>query len=394
MRRQIRRLLSLIIALSFIFAGQTTQTGIAAVPKTAAAIFDWKADYSHLSRDYNSIAYGKGLFVTVGDKGIILVSKDLKKWDNIEVNYDQCFDGVFKTVLFNGQIFVAAMERNIFYSKDGYHWDSVKVMGYNDKSSNSIVITLDEGISHGATNRKTFVLSGCGVLLYSKDGKNWTKHPDAHKIHGAAYGEGTVFSNVIYDGKKYISMCEYVNEREGGNKNLIYTSVDGITWNITEYEGPTCVIEYHREFLTYNGSKYYISSYDYNSQQNKYYESDDLKNWKNTETKPRSVFYHINNVTYELGDGIYTFEKGKEILQYKSRSNQTLNSMCSGNGKLAVVGTNGLILFCNAAEKSRKWTLVSNGTFFKGIYSAAANKTCIVAVGQDGQIIKSTDGVK
>ncbi|HEX3030314.1 MAG TPA: stalk domain-containing protein, partial [Clostridia bacterium] len=341
-----------------------------------------------------SIAYGKGLFVTVGDKGIILVSKDLKKWDNIEVNYDQCFDGVFKTVLFNGQIFVAAMERNIFYSKDGYHWDSVKVMGYNDKSSNSIVITLDEGISYGATNGKTFVLSGEGVLLYSKDGRNWTKHPDAHKIHGAAYGEGTVFSNVIYDGKKYISMCEYVNEREGGNKNLIYTSVDGITWDITEYEGPTCVIKYSREFLTYNGSKYYISSYDYNSQQNKYYESDDLKNWKNMETKLRSEFYHINNVAYELGDGIYTFENGKEILQYQAASNQTLNSMCTGNGKVVVVGTNGLILVCNAAEKSRKWTLVSNGTFFKGIYSAAANKTCIVAVGQDGQIIKSTDGVK
>ncbi len=387
MRRQIKRFLSLFIALSFIFAGQTyTQTGVAAAQKASAPIFDWKADYSHLSRDYNSIAYGKGVFVAVGDKGMIMVSKDLKKWDKVEVNYDQYFDGVFKTVLFNGQIFVAAMERNIFYSKDGYHWDSVKVMGYNDKSSKSIVITLDENISYGATNGKTFVLSGFGVLLYSTDGKNWTKHPDAHKTFGAGGGEGTIFSNVIYDGKKYISMCMYVNER-GGSKDLIYTSSDGITWDITEYKGPTC--SFQGEFLTYNGSKYYISC-----KQSEYYESDDLKNWKRMQTELRSVFYHINNVVYELGDGIYTFESGKEILQYQAVSSQTLNSMCYGNGKIVAVGTDGLLLVCNASEKSRKWTLVSNGTFFKGIYSAAASKTCIVAVGNEGQIIKSTDGAK
>ncbi|HEX3029799.1 MAG TPA: hypothetical protein VHT34_10955, partial [Clostridia bacterium] len=346
MKKYIKRALSLILVLSFMYTGQIyAATGDTS--KSSSAIFDWEVDYSHLSRDYNSITYGKGFFVAVGEKGAISVSKDLKNWEGISVSYIPNYEGNdgFCTVLFNGEVFVAAGGRNIFYSKDGYHWNAVAIGD----------LTYYEYVSYGATNGKTFVLTGPGVLAYSKDGVHWTKHPDAGMGFSAAGDVGTSFSKVIYDGKKYVTLCTRKNEEPEGN--YAYTSVDGMHWDITEYK------------------------------------SDDLKVWEETEIVLEDILYNINNTSYRLGDGIYSLENGKESCLYKADTNQTLNGMCSGNGKIAVVGTNGLILFSNVSDKNKKWSL-ANVQPFKDIYSAASNKTCIVAVGEDGQIIKSSDGVK
>ncbi|HEX3028573.1 MAG TPA: stalk domain-containing protein, partial [Clostridia bacterium] len=180
-----------------------------------------------------------------------------------------------------------------------------------------------------------------------------------------------------------------INE-EPGDKHFIYCSMDGIKWDITEFNGPSV---YWSDFFTYDNNKYYINRYDFTSRENIIYESNDLKIWKKSNTEISSILYHINQTTYRLGDGINRLEKGVESLEYQSDSIETLNGMCSGNGKLAAVGTNGLIVFSSVSDKSKKW-LLANIQPFKDIYSAISNKTCIVAVGKDGQIIKSTDGAK
>ncbi|HEX3028574.1 MAG TPA: hypothetical protein VHT34_04565, partial [Clostridia bacterium] len=218
MKTYLKRALSLILILSFVYTGQIyAATGDA--NKASSAIFDWKADYSHLSRDYNSVTYGKGLFVAVGEKGAISVSKDLKKWEGVPASYITNYDvndTGFCTVLFNGEVFVAAGGRNLFYSKDGYHWNNIRIDYADNDGSKCLIFSMDEMILSGATNGKTFVLTGPGVLLYSGDGIHWTKHPDAHMGHSAGGGVGISFSNVIYDGKKYVTVCTQYNEEPGG----------------------------------------------------------------------------------------------------------------------------------------------------------------------------------
>ena len=347
--------------------------------------FNWSEDTSHLSRDYNSVAYGKGLFVAAGEKGLISVSKDLKQWDNIFIKPDDLTE--FNTVLFNGEVFVAAGSRTICWSKDGYHWNNVETEEIS-YTSGKLVISLDESILYGAVKGKTFVLSGNGFLAYSSDGVNWIKHPNAHLGHSAAGAVGLLFSNVVYDGSQFVTVCERLNEDAGGCKYFVYTSIDGKSWNIKEFK-----IDKQHKFkrLCFYGNKYYITAYDYDVKKDITYQSENLTDWEKTEKSIDNILIQLNDCTYKLGDGIYSLKSGEEefINEYKAADTEKINGICSGNGKTVAVGTNGLIVFKDKDDKA--WS-TSTTLCFKDIYSAASNGTLMVAVGKDGQIIKSTDG--
>ncbi len=350
--------------------------------------FNWKEDLSHLSRDYNSVAYGKGTFVAVGEKGLISVSRDLKKWKDIFIKSDAFTE--FRTVLFNGDIFVAAGGGNICWSKDGYSWSSVET-AYVADSSKKLVISPDERILYGAIKGKTFVLSGHGFLAYSNDGVKWTKHPNALFRHGAGGGTGLIFSNVIYDADKFVTICTRVNEEVGENKNFVYTSKDGMTWETKEFSCGKYQLFTNIDWCSEN-KYYYITTYDYVTQKNITFQSKNLTDWEISKVNlADSSLANLENLTYKLGDGIYHMnsDNTKFITEYKTADTEKINAICKGNGTYVAVGTNGLILFKD--KKNKSW-LVSRTSCFEDIYSAASNKTLIVAVGKHGQIIKSTNG--
>jgi len=285
MKLHAKRVLCFILILCFIYTGQIyASVGTADSNDSSSSIFDWKADYSHYSADYNCVTYGKGIFVAVGENGMISVSKDLKSWKETAV-----YCGNLSTVLFKGNVFVTADDINIYYSEDGYHWDHAS-------TDAPIFQDEDEGISDGATDGETFVLWGNGVRLYSRDGMNWTRNPDWNNANSA---------DAQYDPSK----------------------------------------------LTYN-----------------------------------DIDYNIKD------DGLYSLRDGKEKAEYKTLPGEKLKWMCTGNGKMVVVGTNGLIAYTDISGRSGSW-IVSRGQRFKDIYSAAANNYCIIAVGKDGQILKSQDGI-
>ncbi len=388
-------LISILILLNCIlsvpaFAAVQVSTDTGGINKSSSVNFNWVGDYSHLSYDYKSIAFGKGVFVAVGQNGVISVSKDLKSWtDSLVQNNvpDDFKQKEFKTVLFNGDVFVAAGGNDIYYSKDGYRWSNVKIQTSGNEPG-EFVISVGQSINSGITDGKSFVLSGGGVLAYSDDGINWINYPGIHYEDILQDGVEWKFSNVIYNGFRFIAICS----QAGGDskyKYSVYTSEDGHSWNTAEFNVPD---SHPIDLLSLCGNKYYISSYESKSGKYITYESDDLSVWKSSSIVLESIFYHFDDTTYKLGNGIYHYKNVKEFTTaYKSASSEKLYGICKGNGKIVAVGTNGLILFSNVSDKKNAWT-AARSQCFKDIYSAAAGKDFIIAVGKDGQIIKSKDG--
>lgn len=406
MKKRIVTFLSVILLVSLVltqltFANNTSVEETGASKQSPEQIFDWTTDASHLSGDFNSVVYGKGVYVAVGKKGLISVSKDLKKWDSVfltDYDFRPVAEEGFKTVLFNGDVFVAAGGRAVSYSSDGYNWNKVTI-DYDDGKHSGFALSDDALIKYGQTKGKNFILTGTGVLAYSPDGINWKNLEGVSVLieSGGMYISGSFFSNVVYDGNKLVTICTKYTDDNPNIKYSIFTSIDGLAWE----ESETGDLKYSvDDFLSYIEGKYYISNYNYITYKNDIRESQDLISWKDSEVRADNICYNIDDVTYKLGDGIYSYRKDTGFAaEYKVNGtpndtlpgNETrLNGLCKGDGKLVAVGTDGLVLVCSTANKGI-WTQPENQSF-KSIYSAAAGKDCMIAVGKAGQIIKSKDG--
>ncbi len=355
--------------------------------KNTSVNFNWNANLTHVAYNYNSVVYGKGLYVAVGDNGIISVSKDLKKWSNIVIDNLSDFhdlQGSFETVLFNGETFVVAGGRDIATSKDGYHWSKLKSDNFNRAFGS------DTLIFGGITKGKAFVLVGLGILAYSYNGIDWKNNSNYYCLNQCSVNySGSEFCNIINDGEKLITVSRDYNDDGYGIKEFsIHTSKDGVEWD----KGKLAISENGSAgTLFYDSGKYYISHLSYNENKTYTYVSSDLKQWEKSETTFDTQLFSIGNKKYKLGDGIYSYQSDKGFTaEYKITGSDSLCAICESNGKAVAVGNNGLIVYSDNVQNG----IWKSHAFqpFKCIYSAATNKNCIVAVGQDGQIIRSRDG--
>ena len=399
MKKQIIVLINILVFLSiicsqFAIAADTSVNDLNSAKAESQKVFDWKMDKDHLSGDYNSIVYGKGLFIAVGNKGIISISKDLEKWDTVFLK-DYYFgpdpEGGFNTVLFNGDVFVAAGGRAIAYSKDGYHWNRVDIDNYSNGKQTGFNISYDAIIEHGFSKGRTLILTGMGVLAYSTDGLHWVNQPDVSISHEGMFTIGSIFTNTIYDGSKFVTFCNELIDENYNKKYSVYTSKDGLVWERKETKG---FDSKNIECLSFIGGKYYATYYNYYEGTKGSFETKDLADWKESKDKWDKISnVSIEGVNYKLGDGIYSNQKDEGFVQeYKADGTSVLKGLCKGDGKLVAVGSEGLILVKDIDQKG-KW-MPPGSKVFKSIYSAAVSKTCIVAVGKEGHIIKSEDGHK
>ncbi|EDY17544.1 conserved hypothetical protein [Chthoniobacter flavus Ellin428] len=137
------------------------------------------------------LAFGKGIWVGVGDRGRLASSADATTWTDttgtkpIDTLVDVTFgNGVFVGVGLNG------LRRT---SNDGKTWTD-PLRGNEGEHLNSIVFTGNQ-----------FVAVGAGATYFSADGKDWKRAPNKNAPTFATFGGG-VFVGTSWRGRLLRSM--------------------------------------------------------------------------------------------------------------------------------------------------------------------------------------------
>lgn len=228
-----------------------------------ASDITWKSESNIESNNLNSIVYGNGLYVTVGDNGTIYISEDGETWTKQSTDSNANLIKVihnkdtFIAIGNNGDVIRAYNRENlkgtILVSKDGEKWTNVcpdyilpEDIIWNGKEYITVGLSLKE--HKPRLIEKDFeVFDTYGSIIKSSDGLNWK---EVSEVKGGA----EVFANVkgiAYNGKKYILIAGYDSSR------YVFESTDLLKWNslIWDINMPTY------ESILWDGEKYVASVY-------------------------------------------------------------------------------------------------------------------------------------
>lgn len=222
---------------------------------------------------YDVAVNERGIYVAVGDEGMILTSTDAKAWTS---TYSKPLES-FESVATNGDTFVVpGMGGTLLTSSDGMKW----VQGRTNR-------TFTIGDFYSAAERQKHDKD------YAIDWKSPIKLEDAH------------YGSAIWDGKQYVAVGNWAKEsgaRKKGSKayeptdylsgGIVLTSKDGTSWEMKPSEA-------WAGKLVYGGNKYVLMM------GRTIGVSTDLTHWKEDFPEPirkkeRSAF-EFTDITYANG---------------------------------------------------------------------------------------------
>lgn len=349
---------------------------------------NWITQRPGQSQNFWTIGFGNGSFVAGTTDGALLTSPDAKNWQRLPLGA-----GLIHCVRYlNGQFFALSQSGEILTSPDAVNWARApQVTG--------------APLTHIAWDGSQYLISGYdGTILTSQDGTSWTQRstPTRLPLEGVACGAGkhvavgaegvvavssdgiswTIGSagqsnflrSVIYGMGLFVAV---------GDDGAILTSQDAITWTHAN-SGTTALLRhvdfFDGKFVATGGN---IVAY-----------SSDGSNWT---VAHLDYFGYLEDLTY--GNGFYigvgtahrlrisadleSWSKGS----FDSQGYGTLTDVkfqdgrfiaCSGNGNI-FTSTNGL-----------DWALQNAG--FNGSFNRlACGNGRYVAVGSDGAVLYSSD---
>lgn len=278
----------------------------------------WKKCLPTAEGNLYGVEYGKGLYIAVGDSGVIKTSVD-------GVNWEQRISGTerrLNNVIWNGSIFIAVGEGVILTSEDGIKWIKQKEGDQYYISD----IAWNGSILVGVGKR----IGGTFQTYTSKDGVNWS-----------ASLTSNAYNSIIWDGNKFVAVAY---------SGAIATSVNGVSWTIVTTESDKLID------VASNGGRCVAVGYDgiikasYNE-----------NSWENIDT---GVNYNFTSITY--GNGLFVAvgfnghiftSKDGVLWEDKSYGDYSLgfNSVVYGNGKFVVVGHDGVIF---VSDEGANWRCV------------------------------------
>ncbi len=316
---------------------------------------EWEVNEELRSYYLKSITYGNGIFVGVGESGVIRTSEDGVTWinQNLYSNVD------FNKVIWNGNQFVAIGDfASILVSDDGENWTIVNFP--NGDYFNGIKDIIWNGYMYIAVGDN-------GTILNSIDGNEWTKNnlDDLYFMYN--------FTSVTWNGTYFIAIS-----REG-----IFKSSNGIDWEKFYNE---LYLDFSEIMWT---GKTFIGIY-----QNELYKSYDGIEWERvlwTETFFEDLYCDSNNY-YALGEGdkIYVSSDGEEWEAIELNQEYTFKDIISNENKIVSIGYNGDI---HTSQDYIYWNTYKVGlqTNLKDIIWTGEK---FIAIGNNNnKIITSTDGV-
>jgi len=279
-----------------------------------------------------------GLFVTVGDNGIILTSSDGISWTKRTSGTTKNLYGV----TYGNSTFVTVGDNGtILTSSDGTTWT-------NKRTSSGTTKNL-YGVTYG---NSTFVTVGDNAtILTSSDGTTWTNtstnkrttlryfsKADTNHLYGVTYGDD-LFVTV------------------GGNAT-IFTSSDGTTW--TERDGlrSTWATPKYLKGVTYR-KKLFVAV----GRNGLILNSPDGITWKQRKSGTK---YNLVGITYRNGLFVSVGKNGKIVTSFDGNwwvkrtyvLPDWLNGVTYGNGTFVTVGDNGVIL---TSSDGISWTKRTSG---------------------------------
>ena len=261
--------------------------------------------------DVKSSTSSKGLFVTVGDNGIILTSSDGNTWDKRNSGTTNNLSGV---TYVNSTFLAAGASGTILTSSNGTAWTSITSGTTNNLS----------GVTYG--NSTLVMVGDNGTILTSADGTSWTKRTSgtSEHLYGVTNGDG-LFVVV-------------------GENATILTSSDGTTW--TERDGlrskwaiPKYLkgVSYRKKLFVAVGRNGLILN------------SPDGSTWKERKSGTK---YNLVGITHTNGLFVSVGKNGQIVTSFDGNwwvkrtyvLSTWLNGVTYGNGTFVTVGENGVIL--------------------------------------------------
>ncbi|MEO6284229.1 MAG: hypothetical protein ABIN80_21540, partial [Dyadobacter sp.] len=383
---------------------------------TADAQTQWAGLTLSPEQQLNDVAFGGGIYVSVGENSIIRTSKDGATWKTAISGLPV---GVtLYSVVFANNLFVAVGSKgSIVTSPDGIWWTEKKLF----------TAQILKGIAYGYG---TFVIVGSeGALLTSPDGLNWTKRPNGLDN----------LNDVAYVNYGFIAV---------GSNGLIKTSSGpGVDWSVRGsgtlnelravkggLNGSSVIVGDKGTILHSKNSTYWtsipnqdktlsLSGIECNPSNGRFVAvcsnktvalvSPDGLSWGDA-PKPTGSAWYFNRIRYLQNSFLAVGGKGTLRSSYNngySWSSTTtnfrtiqLNGLAYGNGTYVAVGNAALdngdtgLGNTNLAIASRDGVNYSVGETVKlvggakSIHDVAFGNDLFVAVGADALIQTSTDG--
>ncbi|WP_457630780.1 WD40/YVTN/BNR-like repeat-containing protein, partial [Oceanithermus sp.] len=320
----------------------------------------WTLQESGVVSNLHGVTYGNGLFVAVGSGGTVLTSSDGKTWTDQTAGsgttYSLC------SVAYGDGLFVAVGDvGTVLTSTDGANW--------TDQTAGSGTTSPLCDVTYGVVNGNgLFVAVGSfGTIVTSPDGANWT----------AVNSPVTdLLDSVIYDagGGLFVAV----------GASSIVTSSDGSTW--TPQTVPGGVSDLHS--VASNGSLY-VAGGAYGS----VLTSEDATTWTLvTRSLPWPSDAAFGNDAFVIvgGTSITRSADGAHWLPQANPAGNDLYGVTYGASGFVAVGDSGTIV---TSSDGANWTdrTASSGTT-NDLYSVAYGGGVYVAVGDGGTIVTSSDG--
>lgn len=156
----------------------TVGTGNAAVISADGTNWSAKTFSDHNTIEFwNSVAFGKNTFVAVGALGLVEVSNDGTNWTGYPVTSSL----VIKDVAYGNNTFVAVSDKGMLYSTSGTNWTDPRPPGLTNLVFLSVAFGNGEFVATGYTSQYNNM-----IIVTSPDGIHWTRQFSDVEVHYAS----------------------------------------------------------------------------------------------------------------------------------------------------------------------------------------------------------------
>jgi hypothetical protein len=345
------------------------------------------------------IAYGKGIFVSVGERGTVLTSGDGISW--VKRTSGSSSDDLSAVAFGNGAFLAAASGNLVLLSEDGITWNAMETdlknknlvslsfkretyCGEDESGSVSSTrdgqhwggsVLCDRGRSISFVNNTFWAAFESGVLMTSRNGLSWDKRflPQDMLPYRLIYGNG-----------RYVAL---------GNDGKVLVSRDGAAWSQATSGAASAPRQkrlYGRD-VAYGNNVFVMTGPD-----SSLLTSTDGATWTISYTEANVIFYRI---LYAQGTFVAVGSNGRILTspdgrRWSNRSvpiQETLMSIAHGNGTFVAVGNNnGLIV---TSKDGVQWTRQASGNSHDYFSAVIFGNGAFIISGGDRDTYVSSDGI-